>query len=394
MTNPQDVASPNGWRGRLGLSAAAVLSAGLLVGCSMFSSSDPRFQPAPLQAIQEEVAVSTVWNVRVGNRAGTGFAPAVTQDAVYAAAEDGSVVKVDLASGQVAWRASLSARLQAGVGSDDHTTAVVTSNGEVIALDANGQEKWRARASSEVLIPPAVGEGLVVVRSGDYRVQAFDAESGERRWSAQRPGPSLALRAVNQMVIAGGFVFTGLPGGKMVAIDIRNGAVQWEGTVAIPRGASELERVADVVGRPAISQNLLCAVAFQGRIACFDIGGTGETAWARDFSGASGMTTDISSAFAADVNGVMYGYLLSGGTNIWMQDALRHRRLSAPASTGSYVAVGDYAGYVHVLAREDGRLVGRSSTDGSAILAQLEATPHGVVVQSSGGALQLLRIGG
>lgn len=384
----------NAWLGRIGRGTAGALCAGLLAGCSMFSSSDSRLQPTPLQPIQNEVAVTTAWNVKVGNRAGTGFAPTVTQDAVYAATEDGSVVKVDLASGQVAWRASVGGRLQAGTGSDGNTTAVVTANGEVIALDAAGQEKWRARASSEVLIPPAVGEGLVVVRSGDYRVQAFDAESGERRWSAQRPGPALALRAVNQMVIAGGFIFTGLPGGKVVALDVRNGAVQWEGTVAVPRGASELERVADVVGRPSISQNLLCAVAFQGRIACFDIAGTGETVWARDFSGASGLTTDISSAFAADVNGVMYGYLLSGGTNIWMQDALRHRRLSAPASMGSYVAVGDYDGYVHVLAREDGRLAGRIATDGSAILAQLEATPYGVVVQSSGGALQLLKVGG
>src|SRR5690606_31763415 len=214
------------------------------------------------------------------------------------------------------------------------------------------------------------------------------------RWSVQRPGPSLALRAVHQMVMAGGFVFTALPGGKVVAIDTRNGVVQWEGTVAIPRGATELERVADVVGRPALNQSLLCAVAYQGRIACFDIAGGGDLVWARDFSGASGLTIDGSSAFAADVNGVMYGYLLSGGTNIWMQDALRNRQLSAPASTGVYVAVGDLDGYVHVLAREDGRLVGRAATDGEPILAQLEATPHGVVVQSSGGTLQLLRIGG
>src|SRR5690606_33799488 len=122
-----------------------------------------------------------------------------------AATADGSVAKVDLASGSVQWRASLNERLQAGVGSDGTTSAVVTPDGVVIALDDAGQEKWRARASSEVLIPPVVGDGLVVVRSGDYRVQAFDVDTGERRWSVQRPGPSLALRAVHQMVVAGGF---------------------------------------------------------------------------------------------------------------------------------------------------------------------------------------------
>src|SRR5690606_37003119 len=129
-----------------------------------------------------EVTAAVRWHVNVGNDAGIGFAPVVVGDAVYAAAQDGSVVKIDLASGSVAWRASAARRLQAGVGSDGDTTAVVTPSGEVIAFDDSGREIWRAMASSEVLIPPAVGEGLVVVRSGDYRVQAVDARTGERRW--------------------------------------------------------------------------------------------------------------------------------------------------------------------------------------------------------------------
>lgn len=35
-----------------------------------------------------------------------------------------------------------------------------------------------------------------------------------------------------------------------------------------PRGASDLERLTDVVGSPQIAGNLLCAVAYQGRIVC------------------------------------------------------------------------------------------------------------------------------
>lgn len=380
---------------RRGLGSALMLGVALLAaGCSMFSRSDERYQPAPLVAFEPEVAARVDWSVNVGRKAGLGFAPLVLDDAVYAAAADGAVAKIRLEDGQVLWRANVVRTLQAGVGSNGRTTAVVTPAGEVIALDEAGNEKWRAQASSEVLVPPAVGSGLVVVRSGDYRVQAFDENTGERRWNVQRPGPSLALRAVNQLIVAGGFVFTGLPGGKMVAINVDNGAVQWEGTVAIPRGASELERVADVVGRPVISHNLLCAVAYQGRIACFDIQGGGELVWAREFSGASGMTVDSSSAFAADTHGVMYGFLLSGGSNIWKQDALRNRGLTAPASVGSWVAVGDYKGYVHFLSRSDGRLGARVATDGDAILAPLEATPYGVVVQGSSGTVRLLSIGG
>src|SRR5690606_9564871 len=91
--------------------AGAMVCSGLLAGCSMFSSSDERYEPAPLTPIETEVTVDTGWSVKIGNRSGAGFAPAFTLDAVYAATQDGSVAKVDLASGSVQWRASLDERL-------------------------------------------------------------------------------------------------------------------------------------------------------------------------------------------------------------------------------------------------------------------------------------------
>jgi hypothetical protein len=109
------------------------------------------------------------------------------------------------------------------------------------------RETWKARVSSEVLAAPAVAEdGLAIVRSGDSRIFGFDAADGKRRWVYQRSTPSLSLRS-NVGVLhgrqghAGGF-----PGGKLVAIANNNGAAVWEVTVALPKGATELERVADV----------------------------------------------------------------------------------------------------------------------------------------------------
>src|SRR5690606_4038311 len=146
-----------------------VLGVALLAGCSLFSRADKRYEPAPLVQFAPEVKAGVRWHVNVGKNAGIGFAPVVVGDAVYAAAEDGSVVKIDLSSGRVLWRASAARRLQAGVGSDGTTTAVVTPSGEVIAFDDTGREIWRAMASSAVLIRAAVGRGRVVVRRGGFR---------------------------------------------------------------------------------------------------------------------------------------------------------------------------------------------------------------------------------
>jgi len=373
------------WRG-------AALAAGLLAlsGCSMFSSNDDRYEPAPLTEYAPGMSVRSVWSTSIGGGSGLGFVPAVVGDAAYAATPNGSVAKVELSSGRVLWKASVDGKLSAGAGSDGTTTVVASPLGEVIAFDDTGKVKWKAQATSDVSIPPVVGYGAVVVRSGDYRIQAFNIETGERLWSLQRPGPALALRSNAQMVMAEGLVITGLPGGKLLAINVGSGSVQWEGTVATPRGASDLERLTDVVGAPRLAGSLLCAVAYQGRIVCFDVTQGGRPLWAKDFSSASGMVLDNQFAYAPDQHGVVNAFALDSGTNVWKQAVLKNRKLTSPAVLGQAVAVGDLDGYVHFLSRSDGRLLARLSVGGGAIVSPLQTTPQGVLVQNGNGDLVLI----
>lgn len=373
------------WRG-------AVLLASLLAlgGCVIFSHDDGRYDPAPLTEYKAGMSVRQVWSTSIGSGSGLGFAPTVLGDAIYAATPDGSVGKFDLQSGRVIWKADVDGKLSAGAGSDGTTTAVASPNGDVIAFDDTGKVKWKVRATSDVSIPPVVGYGIVVVRSGDYRIQAFDANSGERVWSVQRPGPSLALRSVSQMVLAEGLVITGLPGGKLMAIASNSGNVQWEGTVATPRGASDLERLTDVVGAPRIAGNLLCAVAYQGRIVCFDVTAGGRPIWAKDFSSVSGLTLDDRFAYSADQNSVVNAFALDNGGNLWKQAALKNRQLTAPAMLGGALAVGDLDGYMHFLSRSDGSLMARLSVGGGAIVSPPQTTPQGVLVQTGNGNLVMI----
>lgn len=369
------------WRGALVLGGILAL-----VGCA---SDDDRYKPAELTDYAPGVSVRVLWKASIGSGSGLGFVPTVVGDTVYAATPDGSVGKFDLQSGRQYWKASAETKLSAGAGSDGITTAVASPSGEVIAFDDDGKIKWKAQATSDVSIAPVVGNGVVVVRSGDYRIQAFDARTGNRLWNVQRPGPALALRSSTQMIIAEGLVITGLPGGRLMAINLANGNVQWEGTVATPRGATDLERLTDVVGAPRVQGRLLCAVAYQGRIVCFDVSTGGRVLWGKDFSSASGMALGDRYAYAADSRDVVNAFGLETGASAWKQNALRNRSLTAPAVTGGTVAVGDYDGYLHFLSGSDGRLLARLSVGGGAIVSPPQSTPQGVLVQTGGGDLIL-----
>jgi len=363
---------------------AAVLA---LAACG---SSGPKM--AELPELKHPAPVKTLWRVYIGPVDEGGFFPAVSGAAIFAAARDGTVVKVDAANGRVLWRAETSVRLSGGVGSDGALIAVGSDDGEVIALEAgDGKIRWRARVSSEVLSPPTVTGDLVLVRSGDSRIFALDAADGKRRWLYQRASPPLSVRSPLGIVVSRGFAFIGFSAGKLVAVSLANGAPRWEATVALPRGTTELERVTDVVGLPAVTDREVCAAAYQGRVGCFDIG-NGNSLWTRELSSATGVGLDPRYLFVSDEKGAVHALDRGGGTSVWKQDRLFLRRLTAPVALGREVAVADVRGYVHFLERESGAFLARAETDGSRVSAALVPFGGGLLAQTLDGNLYALAI--
>jgi outer membrane protein assembly factor BamB len=364
--------------------AAAALAA--LAACS--SPSGPK--PAELTRLEGAKEVRVLWSARVGSAGAFAFAPALAGDAVYAASRDGSVTRLDAASGAVRWSEATERKLSGGVGASAGTVAVATEEGEVIALEAaSGKLRWRARVSSEVLAPPAVGEGLVVVRSLDNRIFAFGEQDGKRRWVYQRAAASLIVRSPAGVAIAGDTLYAGFSGGKLLALALATGNVRWEATVAVPKGATELERVTDVVGEPAVQGSEVCAAAYQGRVACYEAA-SGRQVWGRDLSSATGVSLDARYAFVSDDRGSVLAFDRSNGRSVWKQDRLAHRQLSLPAGGADAVAVGDLEGYVHFLSRESGDFVARYSTGGGPVRVPLLRLASGVLVQTQGGDLYAL----
>ncbi len=101
---------------------------------------------------------------------------------------------------------------------------VASRKGVVVALDGSkGRELWRAQVTSEVLAPPAVGAGVVVVQSVDGKLTGLESASGKRLWILDRTEPALSLRGTATPVILSDAVLTGFANGKIVAVNLRNG---------------------------------------------------------------------------------------------------------------------------------------------------------------------------
>jgi outer membrane protein assembly factor BamB len=367
--------------------AAGAAAAAVLAGCSMFST--PKRPPDPLPAPSGESKVAPAWTVSLGASSSIGFAPVAIGDSVWAAASDGTVGRFAIDTGSPTWRVSVGKPLTAGVGSDGTIAVVVTRDGTLVALDAGGKTLWTAPIGGEVVTPPAVADGTVVMRTSDNRVLAFEADSGKRRWAFQRQNPPLVLRHSGGIAMVPGFAFVGMPAGRLVALALATGAPRWDAPLAQPRGATELERIADVVGTPLVIGTELCAVAYQGRIGCLDAN-TGNPVWIKDFSSPVGLDVDARGVVSPDADDVVHAFDRAGAS-VWQQKSFARRRLSAPLIVGRVIAIGDVEGNLLWLSRADGKLAAVSRTDGKPIVAPPAAAGPVLVVQTSGGTLHAFR---
>jgi outer membrane assembly lipoprotein YfgL len=246
----------------------------------------------------------------------TALVPRFHNDAVYAASASGQLTRFDSATGREVWSINTYSMLSGGVGVNDEMVLVGTFKGEVLAFDDQSNLLWRSQVTSEILSPPQVDDGVVVVRTGEGRIFGLDAVDGKRKWVYQTSKPSLTVRSFAGVLVKGGAVFAGFAGGKLAAIQLSDGKVAWEVAVSKARGVTELERITDITSLPVADEKQICAVAYRGRVTCFEIT-SGNQIWTRDTSSSAGLAMDNKYVYVSEDDGSVVAYNKNNGTIIW-----------------------------------------------------------------------------
>lgn len=368
---------------------AALLLLASLAGCSTISewfSSDKHKEPAELVDFKPSAAFKVRWHEGIGDMGNSVLRPALSADSIYAANADGELYRLQRDNGHQVWRVDTGFTITGGVGLGDGLVLVGGEKGEVAAYDEDGKLRWKVTASSEVLSAPQAADGMVVVRTGDGHVAGLSEADGKRQWLYERSTPALIVRSHAGVVLSRGGVFAGFAAGKLAALDIRNGNVLWETTVSQPRGNTELERISDITSPPVIDDNRICTVSFQGRIGCFDLM-RGNALWNRELSSDQGLAIQGKYIYVTDAEGKVQALDKTNGSSLWMNKQLEFRKTTAPLALGDLIVVGDFEGYLHALNADNGAMMARIDTDGSAIPAAPIEMDNGLLVQTQDGGL-------
>jgi outer membrane protein assembly factor BamB len=317
--------------------AACIAALALAAACSSYNPlkwvgimSDPANPPTPLAPIEPKLTPRAAWTASVGKSAGLNLRPAIEGGRVYAASADGAISVLAEDDGRLVSRFETKSPISGGLEVADGRIVAGTLKGQVLAYDTSGKALWTASVGGEVIAPASISRNTVVVRTADGRIFAFGLADGKRRWVYQRPTPSLLLRSPAGVIAIGGDVVAGYPNGKLIALDLEDGKLTWEATVALPKGATELERIADVAGLPVIDGPDICAGAFQLKVACLEIA-TRNVLWSRDVSTARALVTDAKNLYLVDESGAVQALDKKTGASVWKQDKLKYRRLTLPS---------------------------------------------------------------
>ncbi len=387
-----------------GLVAALALS---LSGCSLFSDDELTYKE--LQPFNATVNPTVVWEESAGGGIDDFFSrlnPVVVDDLVIAADRQGYVVAYSTASGGRVWQRDLqseyaeqgegwlsgaeSLRISGGLSAYNGKVVLGSENGDVFVMNASdGRVLWHQQVNAEILSDPAVDGTHVVVAAGNGEIFAFAIEDGEQLWSLPTDVPALSLRGTASPTLASGGAIFGTATGKLSVVVTSNGQQAWEARLAVPKGATELQRLVDVDSTPIVRGNIIYNVAYNGQLAAVEIR-NGRVVWQREYSSFQNLAMQGSTLFVTDVDDRVYAINADGGIEKWVNDDLEGREVTAPVYYQGHIVVGDEFGYLHFMDAKTGVMSGRLDLGDTAYVAPVVADDQ-LYIQTRDGTLLAVR---
>lgn len=372
----------------------------ILTGCSLFSDGEDVVTMSELPIFEATYEPQIAWQHSVGNGVDKYYSqlqPTADDDAVYVASREGKVQAFSIKEGKQLWSVDFSghesnkfnrsARFSGGIHLALDTLYIGTENAQVLAIDkSNGELRWLAKVSGEVIASPVYSAGLIIVHTSRGDLIALDSESGEQKWVLNNKQPNLTLRGSATPSISQGGIVYGRADGFVAAALLETGQPLWQLPVARPYGATELDRIVDADMKPIIHNGVIYVLAYNGNLVAIDLL-KGQQLWERKYSGYSDIALSGSTLYLSDYRGYLYAVDRNDGDEIWSNKQLAYRNLTGVSVANQYIVVGDGEGYLHWISRDSGEFVAQQKLDSDGLYMQPFESRQYLYLQTRSGKL-------
>jgi outer membrane protein assembly factor BamB len=338
-----------------------------LAGCANKGVKVEEAKPSPLPKLEQAKTLVPVFSQNV---ASTDEADPlrmrldVDNGVIFAINPNGEVEAFQ--GKQRLWQKKISKQgLSSGVEAKDGLVVVGSPKGQLFALDqATGETKWTAQLSGAILAPSLIHAGRVITVANDGTVFAHEVETGKQAWTYNLPNVQFSLRGqAAPVALDARNVLIASANAYIYAIDAISGTPKMQRRVAVSEGRSDIQRLIDIDGEPAVAGQFVVTTSYQGQVTVLDLASQ-QVVWSEDASSIQRPEVKGNGVFVAQTDGKITAYEITTGNKLWENDQLLNRQLSNPVMLGNDLVVGDLDGVLHLIDPSTGAIIGRSKTSG------------------------------
>ena len=354
--------------------------------------------PVKLVQIAQPISVlQPIFSVDVGNKKASKKDPLALQVGysnaqIVTASRGGELTGFD-SSGQRLWSMNVGEQITGGVALDalSQTAIVSTRSGLVMAFDsATGAKRWQQQLSGSVLTPALISNNRVVLSANDGFLHGLSLQTGQSIWQFATQVPAISVRgSAAPTLLDNKTALLATADGRLHAITTDSGLPQWSRRVGVGTGSSEVERMSDVDGMPVVDNNQLYAISYSGQLLGIDLASR-QVMFVNELASLKALAVNNKQVIATSLEGKVVAYDRSNGNMLWESEELAYRDLTNPVMIGSYIAVGDLDGVVHLFDPATGNIVSRVQTKGA--LTDLQVQGSRLMTQSTTGQVAIWQL--
>ena len=373
------------------ISFALVVLSSAMMGCSILNKTkSEEVKPNPLPKITQSVTLAQVFSQSVSSTSKEDplrLRMDSNNGTFFALDPKGKVIAYQ--GKQKIWEKEVSKKgLTSGVEAAEGLVIVGNQKGQLFALDqATGEQKWTAQLSGALISTALIQSGRVIAVANDGTAYGFDAENGQQVWTYKLPIEQLSLRGqASPVPLDARTVLLASSNAYIYAIDSVSGILRMQLRVAVSEGRSDIQRLIDIDGDPAVAGQFVVTTSYQGQVTVTDLASQ-RVIWSQDASSITRPEISARQVFVSQADGKIVSYDLISGQKLWENEQLLNRNLSNPVILGQYLIVGDLDGVLHLIDPSSGTIVGRAKSSGD--VRSLRVIDNQLFVVTRSGALSV-----
>ena len=244
---------------------------------------------------------------------------------------------------------------------------------EILAVDpVEGKIIWRSTIPAPSRAAPTIMDGRIFVVTLDNRLLALNLDDGAVQWEFSGISETAGLVGAASPAVSREIVIPAFSSGEIFALRVENGSIAWADNLSSLRRSGGLASLSDIKALPVIDKGLVIAISFGGRLVAIDAR-TGGRVWSREIGGSETPWVSGNHVFVISSKNELIALGRDNGAIRWVSELPRYKKKGDPTSdkifwvgpilAGGRLITASSNGLVYEINPEDGAMIRQWETD-------------------------------